>query len=298
MTTFTITGTNPITVRNPKYGYDVEIVMDLNISETTAGPKLFDNGVGTDYRVCREIMHLLPKTDAAALSAFLRDPAEARNYEVQLDLTAGFFPGGPDWGDVGEFDASFIAYEPGGMMTAPWKHFELGADMVITDHPAYTAPAQRREGPMQFGAIHGLPYPEIKPTSSYAVLHDLTLSGAPYSVDSGRRGDRWYSDVSVSCNHGNAGALITYLAGTARATDWDIVAPEDYHLFGIDCGSSGTYTVRFADNKIKVRHYRYDSFTVSFRLYMVSYTVDGEVITHGDSDAMVYEDDVVVYPYA
>jgi len=204
---------------------------------------MWDDGSTYDYRVCR----LTIQGDTIAARAYPVDVIYAlfdelkyafRGETITIDLgthPTGFYPSGPDKGDVGTFTARILSAKPSGWRRAPWSYADIELEMVILSTPSYSLPSAVSEGSLQIGSISGLRWPDpgFAPTTEYGYSHVLTRSGAPQIMDMGKRRDRWETSFSLPVNQPNAGQLAAYLVAQ-RGADTTIIADENSHPFGTE----------------------------------------------------------------
>jgi len=228
----------------PTWGYAVDYHMPIHVTRAASGePRMWDDGSTYDYRVCR----LTIQGDTIAARAYPVDVIYAlfdelkyafRGETITIDLgthPTGFYPSGPDKGDVGTFTARILSAKPSGWRRAPWSYADIELEMVILSTPSYSLPSAVSEGSLQIGSISGLRWPDpgFAPTTEYGYSHVLTRSGAPQIMDMGKRRDRWETSFSLPVNQPNAGQLAAYLVAQ-RGADTTIIADENNHPFGTE----------------------------------------------------------------
>ena len=118
-------GTDTVEVDAPQYGYETELKLGLRYKEH-AGAKwgIYDRTSAYDYRILKSATFQLSAADQALLNAFFLSPDVARGETVSMDLgdkPTGFFPFGPDKGDVGTFTVRVLSYVQSGMLLSPYK---------------------------------------------------------------------------------------------------------------------------------------------------------------------------------
>jgi hypothetical protein len=263
-----ISGANTITIHEPQYGYEVELNLALHIERYGQDVGAWDNGGTYDYRVLK--MELLtPHTEAKDIEDFFNDTnARTDPFTLRLAANSGFYPAGPDKGCSGDFEVSLYNKKQGGMKLAPFKWFDSSLNLVITGDLMSHIPEQIKEGPFKFGPVSGLRYPTLAPEYEQATARAMTVSGNVGVVNLGVAADENVVDILQSCNLSNAAHLMDFLRGSqGRGSKIEIVAPENYYIFGTTKGSSGTYQTKLLSNKIKVVHDDYNQFSISAKLW-------------------------------
>jgi hypothetical protein len=279
-------GGSSVTVNLPKYGYTAEIHMPITTQKACDGsysffdPRNPDTTLtgSYDYRICKGTFWNDP-TIKAALNAFLLDPLGGRACTFGLSLgsdSTGFFPGGADWGDKGNFEMRIVTRDQTGAMSAPWLWFQDDVQLIITEHPAYTLPAQFSQGNFEIGSIQNLMMPQgwFKPKTDYNFDTGLSVSGVPHSLDSTSASDTWESSWDQDLNTGNAAALINYLI-TNRDLNMALVAPSNFYPFGVDQGDNGIYSVKFLGSEntgreiiISVKHIGHNQWVMPVNVWL------------------------------
>jgi len=272
-----VAGANTITIDNPMFGYSVEVVMAINVVESITGWKFFDLGVANDYRILSGIKHCLTAAQMADLIEFFANTAKGRGENVTLRLGAtstGFFPGGADLGDVGDFSVRLETQSPTGMQVAPWKRFNDDLILRVLTSPGTGLPSQVDQGDFQIGTIDKLEYPQdgFKPSCDRAFSQTFTSDGTPAQVDLGTGADRWTTEWTQTANTSKMAALIDELSDTIRYSDNTIVAPANYYPFGIEKGSSGagTFTVNLLTNSLKMTHLAFNEWSLPLKYWFKS----------------------------
>jgi hypothetical protein len=272
-----VNGANSIQIPQPLFGYQVELSMSFKVIAAADGTRTsWDDTAALvpDKRTLSGLNFQLSYTDQAALQAFLNDAAKGRCETIILRLGAtptGFYPFGPDLGDVGDFTCGILQNAPGGALLDPWLHFPTGLILTLVTAPAYSLPTVVPQGNFQIGTVTGLSFPQ----AGFAVEREnnwltmATNTGVPYSVDGKTATDRWTSAFTNNGNASVSGALIAFLKSTSgRGADITVVAPDKFYMFGAENGARGTYTTRLLDNKLVITHNRFDEFSVPLNFWM------------------------------
>jgi hypothetical protein len=277
-----------ITLNNPVGAYSCSLRMPITIAEKHpagyAEPFDADPAGSCDYRVMETATWQLPADQKAALNAFLRNASYGRAENITLRLGAtptGFFPAGPDLGDVGDFVVRVVSQDQGGMLLEPWKYWSDTLALAIVTAPAYTAAAGAAQGSLTIGTVDTLMYPQagFNPTSRYNVRTDLSRTGVPYSVDGRAATDAWESEWLQRCNNGLAAELVEYLSG-ARGGDIDIVGAANYWIFGADNLAAASYSCKFIGSSrtrnevvIKMTCEKYNHWSIPLRFALTEINV-------------------------
>jgi hypothetical protein len=271
-------GSNSVTVNRPQYGYTAQAHFQIVLSQAETGAySLWDNGASYDYRTCKAAKWLLPASQKNLLNEFFRNAAEGRAEPITMALGSsptGFFPFGPDLGDMGTFTVEVVSRNQSGLLYKPYKWFQDEFELVMVSAPSYSLPTRIAQGKFQIGSVSGLRYPGFKPVASYAFQVDLTRSGVPAALDAGSAGDSWETGFDQTCNQSMAAALVAYLAAN-RQNDITVVAPADYYAFGMDQGAGGTYTSLFLgtnhsdqETVLDITHDAFNQFTIPLNWWM------------------------------
>ena len=281
-------GANSVTVNTPVWPYTCEIVMPISSTKDAQGsPSFFDPpaspanaAVGTwDYRTLNTGTWRIPASQQIALSAFFKDASKGRgeNVTMTLETGSGFFPFGPDLGDVGAFIVRLLSQDQSGRLGRPWNWFENGVQLVLVTAPGgYSLPSQVSEGSLSIGTVSGLQFVDYAPKTIRNIQHQLTASGVPYSMDGRTTGDSCETGFTQICNQGKAAALAAFMVSSSgRASDITITAPANFFLFGADNGSSGTYTAKFLGSSpnektvsIKMTHEKFNQWQFPLNFWM------------------------------
>ena len=119
----------------------VDVVMSMKGVDLGTGQFSWSDNTNTyDYRVYSG-QFLLNETDMRLMYEFFNDPKKGRGNTVTLSLGAtasGFFPAGPDKGDIGDFTIQMVSIKESGILHTPWLRFTLNVVFVIVTSPART----------------------------------------------------------------------------------------------------------------------------------------------------------------
>lgn len=297
-------GSNSIEINRPSYGYQCEIHMPIyTANKHPSGYAFFDadNTGGKDYRVLVMARWQLPIDQKAMLNNFLRDVSGGRCENITMSLGAtptGFFPFGPDLGDVGDFTVRLLSQNQSGILMSPLKYFEDELSLVLVSAPTPpAAPSITSQGNFQIGTVTGLLYPQttFRPTSQYNLQTGISRTGSPYSIDGNNSGDSWETKFYQQCNTSLAVALVNFMESTSgRASEIDIMTDLNYYAFGIDQGGSAHYIAQFLGSSkssreivLKITHERYNRFTIPMSFWMSG--IVGSEIDFGEGEILIPE---------
>jgi hypothetical protein len=251
--------------------------MAIRVVKTTTGFRFFDRGISHDYRMLRNVEWLINASDMGYLSQFFRNSSYARSSTFELILGStptGFFPAGPDLGDVGTFTFRMIETpNQSGVLYRPWKRFTQNMSFVLVSAPSYTPPPQLSEGDFQIGTVSGLLWPQdgIDYDMQYLNTTVTSSSGVPYSLDQSSRDDIFVARFLQQGNLSKMAALVNYLkSASGRTLDISVVAPSGMYFAGIDRGSSDTYTTKLVSTTLSIEHNRFDGFEVPLEFWVIN----------------------------
>lgn len=265
----------------PDYGYEVVARMNIHVVKCADGSyKNYDDGNAYDQRICRFTMTVTAAV-ATALIAKFRNTDRGETITLSLGTDpVGFYPFGPDLGDVGDFTVRILSFRelPWGMQ--PYGHIPVEVEMVKVTAPAYSPGAGRTEGVTQIGTVTGLRWPDpgYTPQPDYSVKHVLARSGTPYVEDTGKGDDRYVSEFTLPCCTSNAALVAAYMTGTGRGNNIAIVPGANGYMFGAteqDGTGAGTYVARLIlgdrnGTDLVMRHVDWDRWEIPLRFWMVS----------------------------
>jgi hypothetical protein len=264
-------GTHTVDIDYPEWeGYSPVITLAIESVETADGYDIWDNGIAYDYRVCKIDRSLLSETDCAALDVFF---AGHRTAEIYMDIgtDSNFFPFGPDKGDSGEFTVRLISRKYGSF--DQFKQFKKSYDLLMIDAPAYSLPSVTEQADFQIGTVDGLLYPQTDVISDrvYGVTTGISYGGDAGSIDI-RRNIHTVS-FTQRCNAGLAAELVAFLTGaTGRSQDITIIAPDDFYLFDIANGASGTYICKLIQKEIICNQLDYEEWEIPLSFWLKEVT--------------------------
>lgn len=270
-------GADSITVETPEYGYTVSVEMRIDIqpAEDNTYPDPWDNGVAYDTRVL-ECSFLLNKTQSDLLQAFFKTAGRGRCELINIELgtePTGFYPAGPDKGDVGTFAVQAIDIQQGPALV-PFKDWvRTKIKFCIISTPEYTIPEQVEQGNFTIGDVGGL----MQSPDGYDITalrnFSATRTTVAYFVDGATSGDTWENSFTQRANASSMAALLNYLTGPdGRNQDISIVAPSGFYIFGGEQGGAGTYNTKLLKNVLTVTHERYDGFSLPLSFWMKAKT--------------------------
>jgi hypothetical protein len=272
--TFT-SGVTSITIDAPQYGYNCELVMGLHKARAANGNvTIYDDGSAYDHRLCH-VNWSLDELDAIALSNFLGNTARGENVTMTLSNTkSGFYPFGPDKGNVGAFTVRPVSWSEGGWGMQPYGYFDISVDLLMVTAPSYSVPTGRTEGVLSIGTISGLRWPDpgFSPTPDQGLSHQISRSGVPYVEDRTHKAESWVVDFPLRSCTANAAKLIEYIVGTVRGNAVNVSGGTRSWLAGPQDSvtSDRTYSCRIDigdDQKcsIKMTHTDWDLWDIPMR---------------------------------
>jgi hypothetical protein len=271
---------NTATVSNPIYGYTVEHRMSAKIVEGMRNFYWQDNGINGayDYRVLTKIRYWLTASEMSALSQLFISNTKGRGETLELRLGSsrtGFYPFGPDKGDVGTFEVRIVSRNQGGMMLSPYQIFDDTLDVVAVSCPSYSPQNGSTQGAFAIGSVSGLMYPQSGFSPEYNPAHKTTLtnSGSASAVDLGGSADTYQVSMTQEANTGKASSLVQFLIGaTGRGSDISITPPAGSYMYGIDNGSGGSAIAknRLLQTVIKMTHSSFDEWQMPLKFAKVN----------------------------
>lgn len=268
--TFT-NGANSITMPMPVTGTShVDVIMSMRgVDKGTGKFSWSDNTSTFDYRVYSG-QFLLNETDARSMYEFFNDPKKGRGNNVTLSLGAsasGFFPGGPDKGDIGNFTIRIMSIKESGVLHIPYLYFTLDVTFVIITPPAYSLPSRTgfEEGDFYVGDIGDLQTPMFGPSPVRGYTIGLSESGSPSVIDRGTYADSYNTTFQINANQPNAAALVNHIAASIRGNSFEIGNADNAYPFGIFAneGDAHTLNAKLTENKISIDHIDYGQFVIN-----------------------------------
>lgn len=256
-----------IEIDPPEFGYRTELRRALDVAESDVGTELMDNGSENDTRVCK-VPRFLFDTHIAGAATRAQWIIDNQGEELTLDLGlthTGFFPFGPDYGDVGEFTIVITAKKFTGVLQAPYLHFGLQLDMVLQGTHANVPITEIDEGNLQIGDIMGLMYPQENIDNPYEYGIKSQIGAAGYTEHSNNDYNIHVSDFILRCNTSKAAAIAQFFTLYARWEVFNIITDTNFYLFGIVRGD-GTYSVKQIEPVITIEHVNHEHFNIALRL--------------------------------
>lgn len=261
-------GAHTVEINYPLWeGYEASVFLATEIIETCAGFSIIDNGDSRMYRKCSIQRSWLSENECSNLDVFFNGHRTDVLIEMDIGTDSGFFPFLPDYGDTGVFSV-YLAGRKYGQFDQ-FKQFNKSYDFILSSPPSYSIPPVFTQGQFQIGSVDGLLYPQTGIVSDrvYGVNYGLTYNGTVSAVDIRR--NIHTAGFTQRCNGGLAAELVDFLTGAyGRANDITIVAPDDYYLFDIANGASGTYTCKLIQNEITCRQLDYEEFEIPLTMWM------------------------------
>lgn len=227
-------GVNTVEVDYPLYGYRTDIYMSIASSKHRDGNySFFDRGSDYDYRVSK-FTFKMNSSDSASFEDFWSDPDKGRVAEVSFDLgvtPTGFFPFGPDLGDMNEFTFKMLSYMS--RCASSERMFYHDLELVLISAPSYTLPDEIAQGSITIGSVGGLLMcqEDYNVDDSYNYVKSVNNGGILKQVDGPNVSDSFESQYIQQCNQSKAAALVDFLV-TNRDTEITIVDSNSY-MFGV-----------------------------------------------------------------
>lgn len=272
-----------IDIRLPVFGYESDIVLPFDLAKDSAGRfTIFDSGAGADtfdVRRCRCSCVLDSTAQSALMAAFKDDSTKGRARSVVMTLYAGgsgFFPFGPDKGDVGPWTCSMVIGESAAG-DRPYKYFKTDFTFTNTGaFAAYSIPAATEAGPVTLAGISGIRYPAGWFTADLSQGQYVTNTpgGTAYYRDRGVYADGHLTRATFNGSPGKIGALVHALVDDVRATETTLTVPAGPKPFGASKGD-GPFTVRVINDVLTIRHNRHNDFSLELAMAL-------KVINPGD----------------
>lgn len=276
--TFQTPALDELTVNTPQHGYESRIVMAMKKFKATNGEiRFWDNTSTYDARLCK-CQFVLNYTMANNFKTFFNDPTKGRGSNVLMTLgltKTGFFPFGPDYGDIGSFNVRMLDMTVSKQLHAPWKWWTIDCTFVLVlTYQTYSIPTQYDDGNFQVGTVTGLRYPQdgFDQNTKYGMTNLAVFGGGMQETDKGIAGDTFGNNFDITANNTKASALVYYLVNTARGNQFNVITDTNYYAFGIHKNATATFACRLEDNEIVVNHYGYNQFRINMKLGFVSQT--------------------------
>jgi hypothetical protein len=183
--------------------------------------------------------------------------------------------------DNGDYTVRELSRDQSGKLMRPFKWYEddLSLVMVTRGGVSFSAYA-RSEGDFYIGSIGtGFMYPQngITVSSTYCFDTQLSMSGAPSSVNGPLAGDSWEASFELQCNTYNAAALVEEIT-LSRTSDIILTVPDHFDMFGADqslLGAGGTFKTKFLGSSrtdkeivLSMKHIGVEQFLVPMTFWM------------------------------
>ena len=278
---------NTLEVSLPLFPYTTTIDLPFEIQKLENGSyDCYDHGGGVadvyDSRRCQCTFEL-SATEIGLFNAFFSEDnqatTKARGFDVtmRMNTDSGFHPFGPDKGDAGDFTVALQIENHGAVGEEPMEYFRIGVDIANTGAwPSYSMPAEVADGSFTFGTVTDVRFPPqwFKPKVEYRVYRTIEQDGSVRWIDRGQNGDWFESAFELHANESKMGRIVAYLVGTARVAAFQVISPAagitGYYIFGYDKGAAGTYNVKMIQDTLKIKHDRYNHFSMPISLSWVS----------------------------
>jgi len=268
-----VIGATTYTVNAPQYGYTVNVVLPFHFQKVSPkGYRVWDDGTAYGYREC-ECTFIASTTAAAALIDILRSATKFRGVPgiIRLAAGSGFYPAGPDYGDVGDFGASIIEFSPIESMVSPYKHTTIRVKFVVTSLPTPTTPTPVAQGPLQIGTVTGLRFPNTFGAidNAYNLSAVTTRTGAVYSIAGRPESDSQHTTLKMICNASKAFQLVHYLTAHIRTGTVSITCANSL-LFGPENFAYSVFSCQMIQQEIRISHVSFNRFEFDLNFYLIS----------------------------
>jgi hypothetical protein len=255
MVIYNYVGVQQLTINDPKFGYDSEIHMPIITSKIHPRGYAFkdiDPLGSLDYRMLSNFSTQLPVDQKTSLNTILRTTLRCEKFVLHLGSTpTGFYPFGPDLGDVGDFCVKINTREQRGMTIAPWKYFEDNISFVFCPDATWPAPnpsmpfprSQGTFGIGNVGACMLQPQDVFKVDTGYNFTETaLSRSGVPSNIDGTTANDFWETSFAQQCNQSIAANLMDFLQDGANGgrTAAMSIGGSGCYPYGVDIGDGYT----------------------------------------------------------
>lgn len=268
---------NGIEVSIPSFAYKTIIEYPFDIQKNDDGSyDSYDHGAGAetyDIRMC-SCRFMLTAAQQTTFNTMMKDDqntvrtGRAYNMTLQMNTGSGFFPFGPDKGDVGDFTIAMVIKKHGAIGEAPFKYFIMDVEMINTGvFPAYSLPSEVSEGSFTIGTVSNNRFPpswfgpKIKYGYSATVEQDSTVQW----MDRREQADWYTTNFEMLSNESKIAAVLEYITKTSREAAFTIAAPADFYAFGRDIGNA-TFNVKLIQNRIIISHLKYNMFKYAIQL--------------------------------
>lgn len=256
----------------PTFGYSVELRLAVDIKKFHQNVSGFDRGIAFDQRRC-SFRIMLSENELRQLKNVIDKERCSKNNRFILILQegCGFFPAGPDKGDSGEFEFSFLENVNFSAMTIdPYGFFYV--DFRILIHKAQktlnfeVVPSETDvEGSFSFGSVNGLRDPLIRPIQDFGSRRQVTLGGE--ALTTWTPTDEFRSDLIIRTTTGKMAKLASYLQ-TIRGETFTVTPGRKYWMWGGQGKEFGEEKVKLLDANFIMTHTDFDLWTVPVQLWL------------------------------
>jgi hypothetical protein len=268
-------GTDTLTLGNPYPGVKTTVELGLNMVFLSNGRvKSFDT---TETIRTTKFRVLLTESEASDFVDYFENSGDGRGTTLELQLggsNTGFFPFGPDLGDVGTFDVVFYPPKETGIQRDPWLRFFADCEMILDTAPSYSLPSRSGydQGSWSIGTITGLMEPQepFKISPERALMVSPSRDGSPIVLNVGSGSDSYMSTFRLDANGPNAAAVINYLVETARGGAFSVGNADNIYPFGPHVDENDTVTAKLASPILDITHQNYDQFFLDIKMVLES----------------------------
>ena len=262
-------GSVNISIDPPLFDYTTNIILPYEITELDCGSfSIYDMGTQFDKRECI-CKFELSEQESASLNEFIQD-TRGQTVDIVLPSDSGVFIAGPDKGDSGSFPCVIESAGHEGMQSEPFRYFADKLHIRFTgDYPSYALPSEVPDGSMSIGSINDLRFPEamFQPDQMYAYYVEMTEDSSVKTVDRGDLADHVTTQFIQRCNNSKAAALINEIVATIRTNQTTITAQNEHFPFGIVHGDDQSFDTFIIQDRISIRHVRYNEFQFTLSLF-------------------------------
>jgi len=268
---------NQVEVSVPSFVYKTIIEFPFDIQKNDDGSySSYDHGAGAetyDIRRCA-CRFMLTAAQQNTFNTMMKDDdvntrtGRAFDMTLRMNTGSGFFPFGPDKGDVGDFTVAMVIKRHATIGEAPYKYFVMDVEMIHTGtYPAYSLPAEVSEGSFTIGTITNNRFPPgwFEPKIEYGYSATIEQDSTVQWIDRREQADWYTTNFEMFSNESKAAKVLEYITGTSREASFTIAAPADFYAFGRDVGN-GTFNVKLIQNKIIISHLKHNMFKYAMQL--------------------------------
>jgi hypothetical protein len=258
---------------NPMWGYKVIVFMALEMARNDLNRNSwYDNTIANDHRML-ELDYQLPIVDMAGWYDFFMKTAIGRAQEITLKLGVeplGFFPGGPDYDDVGDFKLKLLSFKDTTTRKSPKGYMTVNMKFVITELPAAPVPfpALVPRGTYFIDTVTGLlpPQEEVDIESIWGNDVGTTYDGECHQIDLGEDADACDSTIKLMECRENMANVVHHLTEHVRGNAFELCNVYHHYPFGIRNYGNGMVMAYLNSRKIEIVHEKIHDFHLSMEV--------------------------------